>query len=356
MCDGFGLEFEVAEAVDCFLLLPVDYVEVFFGHFDARMSHQGGYGLDVGASSEHVYGEAVAGAVPSYFFVYPGYFHPFLEAVVGSAFVAGDFEYCFRTSAGSRRFAYEPEQCGAKRYCHSAVGTAAFGLFLVEAQQAGGVVDVAVCEPYEVAPAHTCEAAEQEGALHGCVLGFVPRGGEFFYLGECEYFFFKCVGVALYYYALARVFLHNTVLDGVEYYRAEHIVRFVGAFSLSDFLEIVREPGDHFGSNQFHSEHGGMRLVSRRGLEEAEQTVVGCSERRADGFGVQLVVAVASEVLEEVALGFFSEAVPLAVFEKFLLALEAYFFGEFECGFVPGAFLPVARGGEYVQVESLAFA
>ena len=42
MCDGFGLEFEVAEAVDCFLLLPVDYVEVFFGHFDARMSHQGG--------------------------------------------------------------------------------------------------------------------------------------------------------------------------------------------------------------------------------------------------------------------------------------------------------------------------
>lgn len=99
-----------------------------------------------------------------------------------------------------------------------------------------------------------------------------------------------------------------------------------------------------------------MRLVSRRGLEEAEQTVVGCSERRADGFGVQLVVAVASEVLEEVALGFFSEAVPLAVFEKFLLALEAYFFGEFECGFVPGAFLPVARGGEYVQVESLAFA
>ena len=33
---------------------------------------------------------------------------------------------------------------------------------------------------------------------------------------------------------------------------------------------------------------------------------------------------------------------------------ELYHSGE--CGFVPGAFLPVARGGEYVQVEGLAFA
>ena len=154
----------------------IDGSGVFLGVGEAAVAEDAGNGLDVGSVAEEVGAAAVAGAVPG---------DVFLDTGTGDPVAQGFQAHSMRRQWEDDLIAVailgltdKVQKSVIEGNDYSAGCAMGFGLALLELQQFVRVVDVGICEIFNIAPTESAVETEDKGAVNVGILLFVMRIGE----------------------------------------------------------------------------------------------------------------------------------------------------------------------------------
>ena len=284
-----------------------------------------------------------------------GFCDPFPDMIVAGPRTRKG-EYSLRQGFSGRRWTDEFKYHRTQRGHNAAVFAASGNLALLEFQHPCSEIHIGVFQFTHVAPAYACIKAEQERPPYVRLSALVRGNGESLHLVKRKYRLSQREAVHAHDNPLGRVFLHQTFLNGGGYHLFEHSEAVRRTVTDRYFLQVVSISRHHFRGEEVHPEKLGVATIFLNAGKEVYETPVGCTEGDLCRCGIDLIVAMFAEVAEEVRLLLFLQAVSLAVFEKFLLTLKAYFLGESECVLVLSP-LCLCPGMQYkIQVQVFPFA